>query len=151
MMKRLLLALALTLPAGLLGAADYGQPIDPAIAPVPLAQVLADPDTYQDQTVAVSGRIAKVCQKKGCWIMLTDGDAAARVMTGHEYFLPKDASGEAVAIGTLSAKVMDQKQAEHMTQDGGDGAAPIAAGSTEWRLLASSIRVLPAATEGANK
>jgi hypothetical protein len=125
-------------------AADHGAPIAADIAPVPLAEVLANPASFKDREIVVSGRIAKVCQTKGCWIMLTDGDAAARVMTQHKYFLPKDATGEAIAVGTLTERELDAKQAEHMSKDAGPDAAPIAAGSREWRVLATSIRIVDA-------
>ncbi len=143
MIRRLLTAalLAAAVPAL---ATDYGAPISADAAPVPLAQVLADPDAYKDREIVVSGRVAQVCQNKGCWVMLTDGDAAARVMTQHKYFLPKDASGDAIAVGTLTERVLDAEQAEHMTKDAGPDAKPIEAGSREWRLMAVSIRVVDA-------
>jgi len=138
------------LTAALLGfavpvsATDYGAPIAANITPVPLAEVLADPGAFKDREVVVSGRIAQVCQTKGCWMMLTDGDAAARVMTRHKYFLPKDASGDAIAIGTLTERELDAKEAEHMSKDAGAGAKPIEAGTREWRLMATSIRIVDA-------
>lgn len=143
-MIRRLLALATLAAAVPALATDYGAPIAPDTKPVPLAEVLADPEAYQGREIVVSGRIAQVCQTKGCWVMLTDGDAAARVMTQHKYFLPKDASGEAIAVGTLTERVLDAEQAEHMTKDAGPDAEPIAPGSREWRLLAASIRIVDA-------
>jgi hypothetical protein len=144
-MIRRLLAAALLAAAVPALATDYGAPIAAEAVPVPLAQVLADPDAHKDREIVVSGRIAQVCQTKGCWIMLTDGDAAARVMTQHKYFLPKDASGDAIAVGTLTERELNAEQAEHMSKDAGPGAKPIEAGSREWRLLATSIRVVDAA------
>jgi hypothetical protein len=144
-MIRRLLAAALLAAAVPALATDYGAPIAAEAVPVPLAQVLADPDAHKDREIVVSGRIAQVCQTKGCWIMLTDGAAAARVMTQHKYFLPKDASGDAIAVGTLTERELNAEQAEHMSKDAGPGAKPIEAGSREWRLLATSIRVVDAA------
>jgi Domain of unknown function (DUF4920) len=126
-------------------AADHGAPMAADIAPVPLAEVLAAPDSFKDREIVVSGRIAQVCQTKGCWIMLTDGDVAARVMTRHKFFLPKDATGNAIAVGKLTEKELNAEQAEHMSKDAGSGVEPLAAGSREWRLLATSIRIGDAA------
>lgn len=143
-MIRRLLATALLATAIPAIATDYGAPIAADATPVPLAEVLADPDAFKDREIVVSGRIAQVCQTKGCWIMLTDGDAAARVMTQHKYFVPKDSSGEAIAVGTLTERVLNAEQAEHMSKDAGPDAKPIEAGSREWRLLAASIRIADA-------
>lgn len=125
-------------------AADHGAPMAADIAPVPLAEVLAAPDAFKDREIVVSGRIAQVCQTKGCWIMLTDGDVAARVMTQHKFFLPKDATGNAIAVGKLTEKELDAEQAAHMSKDSGPDAEPIAPGSREWRVLATSIRIVDA-------
>lgn len=143
-MLRRLLAAALLATAVPAVATDYGAPIAADITPVPLAEVLADPAAFKDREIVVSGRIAQVCQTKGCWVMLTDGEAAARVMTQHKYFLPKDASGDAIAVGTLTERELDAEQAEHMSKDAGPGAKPLEAGAREWRLMATSIRIADA-------
>jgi hypothetical protein len=139
-MRKILLLAALTLTASV-HAEDYGQPLPADAAPVPLAAALADPAAHGDAPVVVSGRIGKVCQKKGCWITLTDGDAMVRVMTAHKFFLPTDASGNAVVVGTLSEKVFDAEGAAHFTEDAGPGAEALAAGDREWRITATTIRV----------
>jgi hypothetical protein len=109
--------------------------------PVPLAEVLANPAAYAEGSHVVSGRIGKVCQKKGCWIMLSDGDATARVMTAHKFFLPTDTTGSAVVVGTLSEKVLDAEAAAHLTEDAGEGARVLAENDREWRITATTIRV----------
>lgn len=125
-------------------AADYGDPMPADAAPVSIASALADADAHDDAPRAFSGRVGRVCQTKGCWVMITEGDAMARVMTGHRYFLPKDASGDAVVYGTLVRKEMSPEQAAHMAKDAGDAAPPDGQGAVEWRIDALSIRIEPA-------
>ncbi len=122
-------------------AKDYGAPLPTDAAPVPLVEVLADPAARNAGPVVVSGRIGQVCQKKGCWITLVDGDAMVRVMTAHKFFLPPDARGKAVVVGTLSEKVLDAEAAAHFTEDAGPGARALAAGDREWRITATTIRI----------
>lgn len=125
-------------------AADYGDPLPADAAPVSIATALADADVHADAPRAFSGRVGKICQTKGCWMMLTEGDAMVRVMTGHRYFLPKDASGDAVVYGTLKRKEMTAEQAAHMAKDGGEPAPAEGAVAVEWRIDATSIRIEPA-------
>lgn len=117
----------------------YGAPMPADAAPVPLAAALADPQRYADAPHAIRGEITKVCQNKGCWLIIRDGSAWARVSTGHRYFLPTDASGQAVAWGTLERKELDADTVEHLNQEGGEAQAQ------EYRIDALSIAIEPAA------
>lgn len=143
MTRPLIAAALLALPFAAL-ATDYGAPMPQQIDAVPLATVLESPDAKLDQTVTVRGRIASVCQKEGCWIVLADGEHTARVMTRHNFFVPKDSTGEAIAIGKLAKRELDADAADHLSKDGGKDQATLAAGTVEWRVLADSIRIVPA-------
>lgn len=137
------IAACLLLVAPVVLAADHGDPLPPDAVPVSIASALADADAHDDAPRAFSGRVGRVCQTKGCWMILTEGDAMVRVMTGHRYFLPKDASGDAVVYGTLVRKEMSPAQAAHMAKDAGDAAPPDGQGAVEWRIDALSIRIEP--------
>jgi hypothetical protein len=138
------IAACLLLAAPFAFAADYGDPMPADAAPVSIASAMADVDAHDDAPRAFSGRVGKVCQTKGCWMMLTEGDAMVRVMTGHRYFLPKDASGDAVVYGTLKRKEISPEQAAHMAKDGGEAAPADGQGAVEWRIDATAIRIEPA-------
>jgi hypothetical protein len=125
-------------------AADYGDPLPADAAPVPIASALADAAALADAPRAFSGRVGKVCQKKGCWMMLTEGDTMVRVMTGYRFLLPTDASGEAVVYGTLQRTEMDAGEAAHMAKDAGEAAPATVGEAVEWRIDATSIRIAPA-------
>jgi hypothetical protein len=86
----------------------------------------------------VKGDIAQVCQKKGCWLVLADGDQLIRVMTKHKFFMPKDLRGPAVVYGTLETHTLSEDQAQHMRDDGSKEAK---AGS-ELRMVVDSVQLL---------
>ena len=128
--------LVLLLVAGPVQAATYGAPM-PAGEPLPVERVLAEADRYAGQVVKVEGRITQVCQKKGCWVALDAGGTPVRVKTGHEFFVPKDATGRAIVQGTLQAVELSAEQAAHYTRDDGHATAP----GREWQVRATSIEV----------
>jgi Domain of unknown function (DUF4920) len=111
-------------------------PSDPAI--VPLAQM--DLAKVGDQAVKVSGRIGKVCQVKGCWMMLSDGDAVVRVKFGEDaFFIPKDSQGEAIAYGHIKSREMSLAESKHMAQDGGLDPNTVTSPQTEYQLVATGV------------
>lgn len=136
-----LMTVALLLAAGPLVAADFGDPMPVDAKPIPIAAALATAPALAEGPHAFSGRIGKVCQKKGCWMTLTEGDAVVRVMTGYRYFLPTDAQGDALVYGTLTATTVEAKTAAHMAKDAGEAADKLAAESVEWQIDALAVRI----------
>lgn len=118
------------------------EPMPEAPAPVNIAAALQSPDALLGKPARFEGRIGKVCQTKGCWMTLTDGDAAARVFFGkHDFFLPKDTAGEAVVYGKLEVKTIDEKMAKHLAEDAGQDPSKVSGEQKEWRIVASSVLV----------
>lgn len=153
----LALALALALSLGALGnaaaseptpassIATYGAPMPEGDA-TPIGTVLAKPEDYAGKTQKFSGRVTKVCQKKGCWMVLADGEQSARVMFGKDdFFIPTDSSGNAVVHGTLTMKVMSEGEARHMAEDGGQDPAKVTGPEIEVQITATSVMLIPAA------
>jgi len=132
-------ALCAALPVA---AATYGQPM-PAGDARPIATVMADAAANAGEPVKVQGRIAQVCQKTGCWLMLDNRGQGVRVRTKHAFFVPKDASGTATVHGRLEPVEVTPEQAAHYAED---GVAP--EGAREWQIVATSIAILPAAPQG---
>ena len=131
----LLLSLAF---APVLAAAEYGAPMPEGDA-MPVTELLAHAEHHAGHSMKFSGRITQVCQAKGCWVMLDAGGTGIRVKTGHEFFLPKDASGTAVVFGELKPVELSAEQAQHYNEESGGG---IEAGR-EWQILATSIVIEP--------
>ena len=126
------------------GHAVYGEPMSSGAAPTPLAEVLME---YQSNPsaapVVVSGKITEVCQKKGCWMMLTDAGVGARVRFGdHAFAIPKDSSGKAIVLGSLRAVEMSERDAKHMAADAGKDPSTVRGPQQEWELMASSVQII---------
>jgi hypothetical protein len=121
------------------GATHYGDPVPVDVEAVSLAAALAESERYAQSPHAIRGEITSVCQDKGCWTIIRDGSAWARVSTGHRYFLPKDASGIAVAYGRLELKQIDARTVAHLAAEGGE------AQEQEFRIDAIAIAIEPAA------
>jgi hypothetical protein len=83
--------------------------------PVTLTSVYGKADEYLGQTVTIKSEIADVCQKAGCWAVLTEGDLAMRVtIPEHDWALPKDCAGQ---TGMFEGKIVKadtrKKTVEH--------------------------------------
>lgn len=105
--------------------AVYGAKLaETAPAAVSLDSVVAKPEASLGKTGAFSGRITQVCQKQGCWLVLSadNGDFARVFMHDHAFSVPKDASGDAIVHGTLSEKKLSAEETAHLKKDG--AAAP---------------------------
>jgi hypothetical protein len=74
--------------------------------PTPLAEIMGDPARFAGDTILIHGQVTEVCQKKGCWTVIREGDAHVRVrFKDYGFFLPKDCVGaEAYAQGSVSAE-----------------------------------------------
>lgn len=94
-----------TPPNPMEAARGYGAPVSETDA-VPVPALAAEPDRYAGRTVTADGRIARVTNS-GCTLVLDgEGQPSLRidaVRTDNEctWKLPRDASGFAVAAGTL--------------------------------------------------
>lgn len=71
------------------------------------------------KSVKVTGEVAQVCQKSGCWFALRDGDKTIRITSkGYKYFVPSGAAGmTAVVEGEIAVKTLDVKEAQHYADD----------------------------------
>ena len=139
-MRRPLIALAtaalfaLSLPAAASSPVAFGAPMPEGDA-MPVTALIANAEQHSGHAMKFSGRITEVCQKTGCWVMLDAGGTGIRVKTGHEFFLPKDASGSAVVYGELKPVELSEEQAKHFKDDGNTAAKP----GREWQIVATSI------------
>ena len=124
-----------------IAAQTYGaaMPADPT--PLALSTAMQSVDSLIGKPAKFSGRVGRVCQMKGCWMMLTDGDASVRVKFGNDaFFIPKDSKGEAVVFGTLELITMSAAHAKHMAQDAGETPAEADKAPTkEYRVMATSV------------
>ena len=119
----------------------YGGSMPASPTPLALSTAMKTVDAFIGKPAKFTGRVGLVCQVKGCWMMLTDGDASVRVKFGDDaFFIPKDAKGEATVFGKLELIAMSAAYAKHMAEDAGVAPenAPKAP-SKEYRVIATSV------------
>ena len=108
----------------------------------PLSQVLAAGKEFKDP-VQVSGQVDSVCQKKGCWLVVKDGEAQARIlMKDHSFTVPMDSKGKPVIVeGTIEARTFNEAQVKHLEKDAGKDPAAVAGERTEYVLTATAVEL----------
>lgn len=95
--------------------------------------------------VKITGTVTEVCQKKGCWMILTDASHYARIrFKDYKFFVPKDASqSTATVYGSLTQQGLSKKMQAHYAQDAanakdaGNSAAPVS--EMEYSFMAESV------------
>jgi hypothetical protein len=116
----------------------------PAGTATAIGTALTESEAYAGKAQKFSGRVTKVCQAKGCWMVLADGENHARVMFGKDdFFIPTDTSGDAVVYGTLSTKTMSEKMAKHLADDAGQDSSKIEGDTQEYQIMATSVMLFP--------
>lgn len=101
--------------------AVYGARLpEPMPVAVDLDSAAAHLEDHAGKPAAFSGRITEVCQKMGCWVVLTSeqGKMARVNMHEHAFGVPKNASGPAIVYGTISKKTPSAEEIEHMKKEG---------------------------------
>lgn len=127
-MRLMTLFAAMALSAGIVSAEtapaakqSFGEAIAEGQQATSLAPAISAYAADDTEAKLYSGRVGKVCQAKGCWLQLIDGDVMARVKTDHKFFVPKDLSGNAQVFGKLVRIELDEKQADHYAKESNDG------------------------------
>jgi Domain of unknown function (DUF4920) len=99
-------------------AKRFGEPFTDA-KKVKLADVMKNVEKYADKPIKIEGEIRDVCQNKGCWLVITDGESAMRVsFKAYSFFVPKDSAGKKVVLEGLVAKeTIDEEEAKHYAEE----------------------------------
>ncbi|MCG8412709.1 MAG: DUF4920 domain-containing protein [Pseudomonadales bacterium] len=100
---------------------SFGAAMPEAGAPVSLKQAIAEMESGTEKFVKIQGEVTEVCQAKGCWMILVDGDTYARVtFEDYGFFVPIETSMQrSVIYGVLTEHVLSGEQAAHYAQDAG--------------------------------
>lgn len=114
---------------------------------VPVKTVLDSPATYAGKTLTVEGEVSDVCQKKGCWMVVSDGTRTMRVtMKDHAFGVDMQGTGAKAQIhGELVAKAVDPKTVEHYKSEAAkpELTPELAAGDgPSYELVATTVRML---------
>jgi hypothetical protein len=101
------------------GWRTYGTPFQ-LEAPTLTASTLLDaPAQYVGQRVRVTGEVADVCQKKGCWMVVADGERTMRVnMKDHGFGVDRQSTnGQADIEGIVTQRAVDPEHAAHLASE----------------------------------
>jgi hypothetical protein len=82
-----------------------------------------------DANVIVEGNIVDVCQMKGCWMRVSDGEQELFVrFQDYGFFVPMNAAGHDVVMhGTAVEKELSVEELRHYAEDAGKSPQEIAA------------------------
>ena len=107
-----------------------------------LGELVSNAESMQGQEVVVKTRVAKVCQKKGCFFIAQEGANSARItFKDYGFFIPSDAGGKEVTLaGTFSRKPVSAEQAAHYAEDLGEEPA-VNAPAWEYAIVATSVSI----------
>ncbi|MES3007957.1 MAG: DUF4920 domain-containing protein [Pseudomonadota bacterium] len=127
---------------------SFGAPMPVAGEAQPLQAAIASLATGTAPEVKVAGQITEVCQAKGCWMIMVDGDQHARItFKDYGFFVPTETSMQrAVIYGVLEASEISADDAAHYAEDSGDLAKAAqlrAAGKPvrEYSLVAAAVQL----------
>ena len=120
----------------------FGAPLPEDGIPVELGDLLENSAQYEGKDVLLSTRIAKVCQKKGCFFVAQHGADSVRVtFEDYGFFIPTDSGGKTVTLaGTFSRKPVSKAEAEHIAEDLGE-TPPANPPAFEYAIVATSVSI----------
>lgn len=89
-----------------------------------LVEVVRHPERYAGRPVLVRAQVTDACQRRGCWIVLSDGQEGIRVrFQDYGFFLPKDSAGKLAYVeGLVASETLSEETARHYEAEteGGD-------------------------------
>ncbi len=125
---------------------DFGAPF--AIEEVTQAKAVFDnPEGFVGKTVRVEGSVRDVCQKMGCWMVISEGDKSMLITTkDHKFFVAKDGAGSKCHIeGEVISRELDPERTAHFESESSKD-APIpekeAKDNKTYEIVATSIRFI---------
>jgi len=88
---------------------------------ITLKEAIADLNQGSEGFVKIKGQVTEVCQAKGCWMILVDGETYARVtFENYGFFVPMETSMQrSIVYGQLKEHVLTGEEAQHFAQDAG--------------------------------
>jgi len=123
-------------------ASSWGAPVM-ASSTLTVADLFDRAEELDGQPLVVRGEVIEVCQSKGCWMVLSDGERSMRVrFVDYAFFVPMDLTGEVVIEGTFAIKMVSVDEARHYLEDAGryEEAEAVSEPSREFSFLASGVR-----------
>ena len=132
----------------LLAPKRFGAAITPGAPVLPLAEVLAAPARFRDQTVTVEGAVRSACTRRGCWMEVAPAGGAEQpgcrvTFKDYGFFVPTDSAGAHAKVqGTLGVNTLPPERVAHLESEGGQFPRKNNDGSVdELRLVATGVEL----------
>jgi len=124
--------------------AVYGSEFEESQQPLTLETLFAQSDSYKNQKVVARGQIKQVCQKKGCFFILADGENEARItFKDYSFFIPTNSAGKKVVLkGIFNVKELSEQKAKHYAKDAGEDPEKVKGSQEEYSLVATSVKIM---------
>lgn len=109
LIRGLFLLGVVTLCTAPVAAETYGEGVSLETA-TPIVELMAEPASFEGQTVRVEGEVNAVCEHMGCWMLLRDEGAEVRIKVEDGVIVfPLEAIGQrAAAQGTVTVQSMER-------------------------------------------
>jgi predicted RNA-binding protein with TRAM domain len=122
----------------------FGSTFDSDAKPLSLTDLIEQSEKLEGQKVVADGTIKQVCQKKGCFFMLDDGEHQVRItFKDYSFFIPSNTAGDYVKIaGTFNVKELSEEKAKHYAEDAEEDPEAINGPQKEYNLVATSVKIV---------
>ena len=115
------------------------------LTPVTLEALLANPAEYDGKAVAVTAKVRRACERKGCWMELAASEAAPGVRVtfkDYGFFVPLDSAGSTAKVeGTVKVAELSPERAKHYESEGAKVAKDKSGKYREVQLVASGLEL----------
>jgi hypothetical protein len=120
----------------------FGVIFDKSLPTLSMEELVIDSSTHLTKPFQVEVRIAKVCQKKGCFFIAQQDQYILRVsFRDYGFFIPTDSSGKTVTLaGELVQKDITPEQAAHFKADLKSETDILKSGMV-YEIVADSVRI----------
>ena len=112
-----------------------------------LGDVISNFQDYKSKTVAFQATTKKVCKKKGCWMVLEDGEYQVRTLfKDYGFFVPATILGKKVKVqGVMTQKKISAATIRHYMKDEGksfEEIKKIKTGKTQFEFTADAVEII---------
>lgn len=112
-----------------------------------LPKIVSNFSDYKDKTIIFEATPRKVCEKKGCWMILEDGKHQVRTLfKNYGFFVPKDIVGKKVRVqGVMEQKTVSAAEIRHFMKDEGrplKDVKKVKTGQTKYQFTADAVEII---------
>ncbi len=112
-----------------------------------LGDVISNFDKYDGKTVRFEATAKKVCEAKGCWMVLKDSNSEVRTLfKDYGFFVPKTILGKKVRVqGVMKRKKVSAATLRHFKKDEGaklEEIKKIKTGKIQFEFEADAVEII---------